>query len=316
MEIKKTNWFVRILIILLSIFIGGLIFFNFFWSDPPAQITSGLVTLVAFLTILVLSEAFDNFSIAKLFSLSRTIKEKEDKNQELKKENAELRNQIVSISTSINQKQVNSTYLLSDELARMWSVRPADEPEKKQKQAEAEEENTNTTTTTTTTTRPPQDTQTKRFMSLSKYEEIALPKFLANEGLSQLPIVRDAKFTNQFQQIDPVSEYSPIFDGYIKTLDTEIFIEMKVKSRGITIMRERLYLMLSKINYYRNIKRVNAYLFLVLIFRSDEEQNNSAIERLIKEFEPAITNGLLRIRDLEISKEEYEKMATYDDIPV
>lgn len=316
METKKTNWFVRILIVLLSIFIGGLIFFNFFWADPPAQITSGLVTLVAFLTILVLSEAFDNFSIAKLFSLSRTVKEKEDKNQELKKENADLRNQIVTISTSINQKQVNSTYVLSDELARMLSVRQADEPEKKQKQEEAEEENTNTTTTTTTTTRPPQETPTRRFMNLSKYEEIALPKFLATEGLSQLPIVRDAKFTNQFQQIDPVSEYSPIFDGYIKTIDTEIFIEMKVKSRSIIMMRERLYLMLSKINYYRNIKRVNAYLFLVLIIRPDEEQNNSAIDRLIKEFEPAITNGLLRIRELAISKEEYEQITTNDDIPV
>jgi hypothetical protein len=306
METKKTNWFVRILIILLCIFIGGLIFFNFFWADPPTQITSGLVILVAFLTILVLSEAFDNFSIAKLFSLSRTVKEKEDKNQELKKENVDLRNQIVSISTSINQKQVNSTYVLSDELARMLSVRQADEPEKQQKQEEAEQENT--TTTTTTTTRPPQETPTRRYMNLSKYEEIALPKFLATEGLSQLPIVKDAKFTIQFQQIDPVSEYSPIFDGYIKTIDTEIFIEMKIKGRNVIMMRERLYLMLSKINYYRIIKRVNAYLFLVLIVKPDEEQNGAYIDRLKKEFEPAITNGLLRIREIEITHEEDQQI--------
>lgn len=100
MDIKKPNWFVRILIILLCIFIGGLIWFNFFWSYPSVQISAGLIVLVAFLTILVLSEAFDNFSITKLISMSRTVQEKENKNQELKKENSDLRNQIISISTS------------------------------------------------------------------------------------------------------------------------------------------------------------------------------------------------------------------------
>ncbi len=307
METNKTNWFVRISIILLCIFIGGLIYFNFFWVDPPAQISSGLVILVAFLTILVLSEAFDNFSIAKLFSLSRTVKEKEDINKELKKENTDLRNQIITISTNINQKQVNSTFVLTDELARMLSVRQADEPEKKQKQEESEQEEA-TTTATTSTTQPPQQSPSRRLISLSRYEEIALPKFLATEGLSQLPIVRDAKFTNQFQQIDPVSEYSPIFDGYIKTIDTEIFIEMKFKSRNLIMMRERLYLMLSKINYYRIIKRVNAYLFLVLIIKPVDEQSLAYFDWIKKEFEPAITNGLLRIREIEITTEEHRQI--------
>lgn len=301
METKKPNWFVRILIILLCILIVGLIYFNFFWTCPPAHISSGLLVLVAFLTILVLSEAFDNFSLGKLLSLSRTVSQKETQNKELRKENSDLRNQIVTISTSISQKQVNSTFVLSAELAKMLSVRQADGPEKKQKQAEAEEEET---TTTTSTTEQPQ----RKFVSSAMYEEVALPKFLLSEGLSQLPIVRDAKFTRQFQQIDPVSEYSPIFDGYLKTVDTEIFVEMKFKSRSITMLRERLYLMLSKINHYRTIKQVNAYLFLVLIIRPDEDQAVGFFERLQKEFEPAITNGLLIIREVEISVEENDKI--------
>lgn len=304
METKKPNWFVRILIILLSIFIGGLIWFNFFWSCPPVQISAGLIALVAFLTVLVLSEAFDNFSISKVISLSRSVTEKENKNQELKKENSDLRNQIVTISTSISQKQINSTFVLTDELAKMLSVRPADEPEKQQKKEETEQETI--TASNTTATIPSQETPTKRYILTAKYEEVALAKFLAIEGLSQLPIVRDAKFTNQFQQIDPVSEFSPIFDGYIKTIDTEIFIEMKIKNRGMVMLRERIYLMLSKINYYRNIKRVNAYLFLVLITRPDEETNPTSFEKLRKEFEPAITNGLLRIREIEITNEEHQ----------
>ncbi len=309
METKKPNWFVRTLIILLCIFIGGLIYFNFFWTCPPAQISTGLLVLVAFLTVLVLSEAFDNFSIAKLISLSKTVKETDNKNQELKKENSDLRNQIVSISTSISQKQINSTFVLTDELAKMLSVRQAEEPEKQQKQKETEQEAEQETTSTTTTTTPPtQEPTTRRFINSRRYEEVALPKFLATEGLSQLPIISDAKFTNQFQQIDPISEFSPIFDGYIKTIDTEIFIEMRIKNRSMIMLRERLYLMLSKINYYRNIKRVNAYLFLVLIIRPDEEQNESTLDRIKKEFEPAITNGLLRIREIEITTEENQQI--------
>jgi len=304
MEEKKTNWFVRTLIIFLSIFIGGLIYFNFFWSSPPAQISSGILVLVAFLAVLVLSEAFDNFSIAKLLSLSKTVKETENKNQELKKENSDLRNQIITISTSISQKQVNSTFVLTDELAKMLSVRQAEATEKQQKQEQEEKEQETNVSAISTTEDAPQ----RRYISPSRYEEIALPKFLMTEGLSQFPIIRDAKFTNQFQQIDPVSEFSPVFDGYIKTIDTEIFIEMRIKTRSMIMLRERLYMMLSKINYYRNIKRVNAYLFLVLIVKPEDEQNELFLNRLINEFEPAISNGLLRIREIEISEEENQQI--------
>uniref|UniRef100_UPI004049C59F hypothetical protein n=1 Tax=Flavobacterium sp. TaxID=239 RepID=UPI004049C59F len=306
METNKPNWFVRSLIVLLCIFIGGLIYFNFFWTDPPAQISTGLLVLVAFLTVLVLSEAFDNFSIVKLISLSKTVKETDNKNIELKKENSDLRNQIVSISTSISQKQINSTFFLTDELAKMLSVRQAEEPEKQQKQKETEQEAEQETTSTTTP--PTQEPAKRRLIYSRRYEEVALPKFLATEGLSHLPIISDAKFTNQFQQIDPISEFSPIFDGYIKTIDTEIFIEMRIKNRSMVMLRERLYLMLSKINYYRNIKRVNAFLFLVLIIRLDEEQIESTLDRIKKEFEPAITNGLLRIREIEITSEENQQI--------
>jgi hypothetical protein len=298
---KKPNWFVRILIILLCIFIGGLIYFNFFWTCPPAQISGGLLVLVAFLTVLVLSEAFDNFSISKLITLSKTAKEKETKNQELKKENSELRNQIVNISTSISQKQVNSTFVLTDELSKMFTVKQANEPEKEEKRNEIEE--------------PTEEKQTtRRFVSFSKFEEIALPKFLQSEGLNQLPLIRDAKLVSQFQQVDPISEYSPIFDGYIKTVDTEIFIEMKSKRMGL-MLRERLYLMLSKVNYYRTIKKVNAYLYLVLIVRPDDNEqlngrNSTFADRILEEFEPAITNGLLQVRTVEITQQEYDVITT------
>lgn len=301
METNKPNWFVRILIILLCIFIGVLIYFNFFWSFPFAKISPGLLILIAILTVLVLSEAFDNFSIVKLISLSKTVKETVNINQDLKKENLELRNQIISISTTVSQKQINSTVFLTDELAKMLSVRQVDDPEKLQKRNELEQE---TEQEIKFEAQPTREVPLKRYVSPRLYEEVALQKFLATEGLSHRPIITDVKFNNQFQQIDPINEFSPIFDGYIKTIDSEIFIELKIKNRGLSQLRERLYLMLSKINYYRNVKRVNAYLYLVLILKPDELEMESLLDKIIKEFEPAIANGLLIIREIQITKEE------------
>jgi hypothetical protein len=301
METNKPNWFVRILIILLCIFIGVLIYFNFFWSFPFAQISPGLLILIAILTVLVLSEAFDNFSIVKLISLSKTVKETVNSNQDLKKENLELRNQIISISTTVSQKQINSTVFLTDELAKMLSVRQVDDPEKLQNRNELEQE---IEQEIKLEAQPTLEVLPKRYVSPRLYEEVALQKFLATEGLSHLPIINDVKFNNQFQQIDPINEFSPIFDGYINTIDSEIFIELKIKNRGLSQLRERLYLMLSKINYYRNVKRVNAYLYLVLILKPDEVEIESLLDKIVKEFEPAIANGLLIIREIQITKEE------------
>ncbi|MCC6550160.1 MAG: hypothetical protein IT279_08840, partial [Ignavibacteriaceae bacterium] len=192
--------------------------------------------------------------------------------------------------------QVNTTYLLTDELAKMLTVKKAEEPEKEQKKEEAEEDEETTQTA-------------RKYVSFSRLEEIALSNFLKTEGLHQLPLIRDAKFFIHFHQIDPISEYSPIFDGYIKTLDTEIFIEMKPIGRiNPSYIRDRVYLMLSKINYYRTIKKINAYLFLVFVAKPDDEKNKSMIERIYKEFEPAISNGLLEVRTVNISQQEYNSI--------
>ena len=62
--------------------------------------------------------------------------------------------------------------------------------------------------------------------------------------------------------------------------------------------------MLSKINYYRKVKRIDAYLILILVNKPDESYKNNLSEKLLIEFEPAISNGLLRIHEIELSDEE------------
>ncbi|MBK8807852.1 MAG: hypothetical protein IPO21_14860 [Bacteroidales bacterium] len=294
MENKKTNWFVRILIILLSLFIGFLIFYNFFFTCPSGQINSGLIVLIAFLIVLVLSESFDNFSVAKIITLDRNLQENKQNNQELKKENLDLRKQIFNITTSISNRQVNSpTFVLSDELMKAYKIKEADEPEKIAKKQENDEI-------------PSNQEPARKFISFSRYEEVAMDRFLNQEKLNQLPIIRDAKFVTEFHQIDPISEYSPVFDGYIKTVESEIFIELKPKLNTM-MLRERIYIMLSKIHYYRTVNRVNAFLFLVLVSRPDDDKRRF-FDKVLTEFEPAIANGLLKIKEIEITEEENEKI--------
>ena len=234
MDQKKTkieiNWFVRILVIILCLFIVTMICFNFFGPSSFAQISTGLLVLIAFLTVLVLSESFDNFSILKLMSISKKVEEKEKENTDLKTENSELRNQIISISANISQKQSNSTFIFSGDKP---AVKEAEEFERQEKQKEDEQDEN------TDVAQKPQETRERRYISAKKCEEIALPKFLSKEGLSQLPIMLDAKIINQFQQTDPISEFCPIFDAYINTIDKEIFIKMNRYPRSI-MFRDRL----------------------------------------------------------------------------
>ena len=105
---RKVNWFVRILIILFCILLVLLILYKFFYVIPKGEINSGFIVLLLILLVLILSESFDQFSIGKLFSMSRNIKRKEEKVQKLEKEKMELFNQLINIS--ISQKQSQSTY--------------------------------------------------------------------------------------------------------------------------------------------------------------------------------------------------------------
>lgn len=304
MEPKRPNWYVRILIVILCIFIGWLIYTNFACSTPPAQISSGLLVLVAFLAILVLSEAFDNFSIGKLLTINRKLNEKENLNKELKKENTDLRNQIINVTTSMSQKQVNSTFVLTDEIARSLKIKRADEEEINQKKNEETAQTTSPPPTTTTF----RETSSNKYIPIRFFEDFLFKSFLAAEGLDQYNLLREAKFGKQFQEIDPISESSPIFDGYINTQDAEIFIELRQTQRVVgSMQRDSLYVMLSKIYYYRTVKKVNAYLYLVFLIPPDGN-SEPTLGRLSREFEPAITSGLLRIKTVSISQGDFDKV--------
>lgn len=106
---ERVNYFVRILIIIFCSGLATMIAYSFFFVQPIGVIKSGLFTLLGMLLILVLAESFDSFSLGKLISIKRKYKLKKEENIVLERRNAELINQIISVSNNLNQKQESTT---------------------------------------------------------------------------------------------------------------------------------------------------------------------------------------------------------------
>jgi len=285
-------------VMLLWLLILLIITISFLFGKPPYAISFEITILIAFLVLLVLSEDFDSFSINKIITLSRSVKEKETTNNRLLKENFELRNQLINLSNNINQNQSNTHVTVnSPGYFETTKVMQANEPEKQEKRNEIEDPADSLNTS-------------RRAVSFSKIEEFLLPKFIDIEGLDSSSLVRSAKLVGPIEQVDPINEYSPVFDGYIRNENTEMFFEMKSIGAG-PLLREKLYFLLSKINYYRTTQRVNAMLYLVLVVRPHDdvqlqERQRQYVERILKEFEPARNSGILEVRQIEISDVELE----------
>ena len=301
---NKTNYFVRALITGLSGFIVWIIAYSFLSLEPKGVISAGIITLIIILVVIILSESFDNFSVGKMLTMSRDIKTKEGSINKLNSENMELRRELVSVVNSISQKQSSTNIIgLPDYLAKQVGVEKATEDEIIKKRTEESEES------------PEPPRPIRRRVDHRKLEEIAFSKFLQNRNLTEFDLIKEAKLVTQFSGIDAVSNIQPIYDGYINTGDSEIFIEVKISRFSPIMIRERIYLMLNKIYLYNKIKNANAHLNLLLVDIDDEisdpsrSQRNS--DRLKEYFEPSIVNGLLRIIPIQISDEE--KLQIFSD---
>ncbi|MGI0154409.1 hypothetical protein ACQ661_12220, partial [Pseudidiomarina sp. WS423] len=139
-----------------------------------------------------------------------------------------------------------------------------------------------------------------------KVELVAMQKYVMQKGIHAANVISEAKLVTQFHGIDPVSNHQPIFDGYYKNEDKEIFIEFRPNRGFHMILRERLYMMLSKLNHYQNVKGVSVHLDFVWLNIPEDENNYRSSDRFMQDFEPAIASGLLRINEIEITKEEMD----------
>ena len=315
-EAKKSNGFVRSLIVLLCAFLAALITYRFFFLDPAGDLSPGVLTVLALLVALVLSESFDSFSIGELISLKKEVQKKQTEISATKQENAELRGQIITIATNMSQHQTSTNIVALPELLVRsgYSIKPAPDEEVKEKQAEEIIEKQSEKIIPHTEPIAPE--KISRKVDSHRLEEKAIEKFLIQNNFTQFPIAREIKLMAQFEVADPISTSGPIFDAYLNTLDTEIFVEVRPGNRNFFVFRDRLYMMLSKLYHYKLLKKSNVYLSLVITTLPSDDQKSNFTSRILSEFQPAIANGLLKIIEINFTAEEEAELFSNEGNPV
>lgn len=308
MEQRKSNNFVRILIVMLCCFLVALIAYRFFCLEPAGDLGPGVLTVLALLVTLVLSESFDSFSIGQLISLKKEVQKKQSEITETKRENTELRGQIITIATQMSQHQTSTNIVALPEILGRFSIKPAPDEEVREKQAEEGNEKQ-----VADNLRPIEPVATERVIKkvdTHRLEEKAISKFLDLNNFSQFPIAREIKLMAQFEVADPISTSGPIFDAYLNTLDSEIFVEVRQANRNFFLFRDRLYMMLSKLYHYKLLKKSNVYLSLIITTLPSDDQKNNSISRIFAEFQPAIASGLLKIIEINFTLEDEAELIT------
>lgn len=291
---KKANWFVRMLISAFCLLLVSMVLYRFICVEPRGDITAGIVTLLCLLLVLVLSESFDSFSVGKLISISREVKKKEKEVEKLEKQNAHLFSQLISISNTQSQNQ-SHTNVYGDFHAAPTVQKATDEDVE-------EKQSSDSASATQLASEAPKTTNWR------EAERIALAKYLLQRTLHPSNAIIEAKLVSQFQGLDPISSMQPVFDAYIKETEHETFVEMRSAAYTSMMFRDRLYVMLSKINHYRTAKQVEAHLDLVLIkLPGDEIRTPNSFSRMLESFEPAIASGLLKIHEIEFTAAEAAK---------
>lgn len=310
---QKKNWFVRVLVILLILFIASIIVISYFFSINKFIITGQIICLICILVVLALAEIFDNFSIGNIIMLNRQYKNKEKELERSEKENRELRLQLTNVFSNINANHNTNIFGSSSEsLSRLLSVEKA-EPEEIEKKIEEEVKEH------TPEKHDENEVQTKMdFISRRRVfqgiENLLLARYFEKNNIKQEQICTQIKFSEGFVDTDPIMERNVIFDAYYKEpWDEEVFVEMCMSNS--LPMLDRFYLLLSKVYHYRTVKKLQAKLVLIIPAISEKNVVDLSLrglgankERLFKYFAPAIKNNLLKIEELEVSDADIEKI--------
>lgn len=297
----KPSYFVRFLIFLLCSFLASMIAYSFFLIEPLGVIDLGIIILIGFIVILILSETFDNFSLGKLISISRVVKKQEKEIDKLERQNENLLAQIVTVSASQSQNQSHLN-VYGDYHVAPPAVTQAT-PEEVEQKNEAEE-----ATSPSRQQYLPSNQPSRTTVNWRKAEEKALNRYVATKKIIRESVISEAKLTNHFDGVDPISTQPIIFDAFLNMNGAAVFVEFRPERSSSPMYRDRLYFMLSKINHYRQVKKTDAYLELVLMRLPDGEPARYPISRLLESFAPAIASGLLRVMEIEFSKDEYSEI--------
>ena len=281
---------------------------SFYNASPAFAISAGILVVLALMTVLVLSEAFNSFSIGKLLTLSKEVSKAGQEKQELKTDNTELRKALVQLAVNVHQSQVNATINASgvDLLTALGVVKAVKPDEDLEQEARSSPVGEAPAAVQDRESRM----QSSRIRRLA--DDLAFEKYIDANALPKIDVERGIQFSSSFENLDPIMERRVIFDGYMRSANKEYFFEVR-NERGITLMfLDRLYVMLSKILFYREAKKVPAELILILskLPEQEAEYESRYLERFMQAFQPAIAGGLLRVERIEISPSEFEALKT------
>lgn len=291
-------------VIILLIVIIPLIFISFTCSSYKFEITASIIILICLLIIVLLSNSFDNFQIGKLISLKRNITEYKIKNERLENEKNELVKQLINFNIQAQHtSNMNFNGISLEDLKKGIFVEKASEKEIKDNKSEEDKERIKDNKI--------ESKEPEKIIDREKLESLILKKCFGTINFGS--IVTDVKVNNKFNDIDPISNRTVIFDAFYIEQETERFIE--INQYISPMFYDRLYVMLSKIYHYRKIKNLNSNLTLIIpklpksVERNMLRRSPYSIDRLKENFFPAISSGLLKVLEVEVTEEEIEEVS-------
>lgn len=282
------------LFVLLILFISTFTIINFVFYENY-NITWKTIICFALLIVLVLSESFDSLSIPKIISLSRTIKEKEDENKQLKEYNNKIMSYMANIHTSNSNQQNLYVAPISKE-----SSSNINDVDKNIKEFDESKENMNI-----------QETRIKmreRFKYRHSTEMALLKKAMTGKKTPQYNVI----LTNNSFSNSKIMKDEIVFDACVFENGENHFYQVSLCSGYIDNFHS-LYRYLEMVDNYQKYTNIPSKLIL-LIPNSDSKLKEKIgdmfqinyVDRIKKKFSPAINNNLLEIKEIKISLEEVE----------
>lgn len=273
--------------LLICLIIGTFLDLDFIPRNSQIYPQSLIIVCLAFIFTLVLSKKYESISIFKILELKRSLKDSKNENLILEKKNSELLNHIISISNTHIQTQsqgvINVNGANLENLKQIFGVEQIS-TEEKEKQEQEEKQAI-------------QEIEEQKQNRRNEIERIrqAVSAILDAILKDQPESMKEVKFNN-FMYNDPIAkDIRTIFDGYYRTYDEEVFVEIKRGNILPPFIFDRLYHMLNKIYLYRQIKNTNIYLRLILLNLEDSDKTYIFKKRIEQYFENAIKNGLLTV---------------------
>lgn len=303
MENNKNNKKPIFEIIVLLIVIIPLIFISFICSSYKFEITASIIILICLLIVVLLSSSFDDFQIGKIISLKRNVSEYKVKNEKLENEKNELVKQLINFNIqSQHTSNMNFNGISLEDLKKGIFIEKASETEIKDSKSEEDKERVKNNKI--------ESKEPEKVIDREKLEALVLKKCFGTINFGS--IINDVKVNNKFNDIDPISNRTVIFDAFFNDQDTERFIE--IQQYISPMFYDRLYVMLNKIYHYRKIKNSNSNLTLIIpkLPKTAERSMRPSFystDRLKEVFFPAISSGLLNVLEVEITEEEVNEVS-------